>query len=85
VFDDQVDEGNIGQRPERLATLLDMMLPATDAAPPVANHPLATALGDLWRRIEPRMPQAWCHRFLQHVAEYSQGGRRKTGLASVAR
>ena len=73
VFDDQVDEGNIGQRPERLATLLDVMLPATDAAPPVANHPLATALADLWRRIEPRMPQAWCHRFLQHVTEYLQG------------
>jgi hypothetical protein len=73
VFDDQVDEGNVGQRPERLATLLDVMLLATDAAPPVANLPLATALADLWRRIQPRMPQAWCHRFLQHVAEYFHG------------
>lgn len=73
IFDDEVDEGDIGRRPEDLAVALDALLPGTGVGRPVANHPRATALAEFWQRIQSCMPQAWCHRFLQHVAEYLHG------------
>jgi hypothetical protein len=72
VFDDQVDEGDVGRRPEHLASMLDIILPRSDTISAAADHPLAGALADLWRRIQPGMSQEWRHRFLQHVAEYFQ-------------
>src|SRR5262249_8223506 len=56
LFDDQVDEGDAGKRPTRLAPLLDTMLPGYSRTPAAAANPLVTALADIWQRIEPTMP-----------------------------
>jgi hypothetical protein len=73
LFDDQVDEGEAGKRPERLAALLDSMLHPTHGESDACDNPLAIALRELWSRIQPQMPAAWCRRFTTHLAEYFQG------------
>ncbi|WP_344617067.1 terpene synthase family protein [Dactylosporangium salmoneum] len=37
------------------------------------GRPLATALGEVWRRTEPRVGAAWRERFVGHVADYLAG------------
>ncbi|WP_345131753.1 terpene synthase family protein [Dactylosporangium darangshiense] len=37
------------------------------------GRPLAAALGEVWRRTEPRVGAAWRERFVGHVADYLAG------------
>lgn len=37
------------------------------------GRPLAAALGEVWRRTEPRVSAAWRERFVGHVADYLAG------------
>ncbi|WP_432975731.1 terpene synthase family protein [Dactylosporangium sp. CA-233914] len=37
------------------------------------GRPLAAALGEVWRRTEPRVSPAWRERFVGHVADYLAG------------
>jgi hypothetical protein len=37
------------------------------------GRPLAAALGEVWKRTEPRVSEAWRERFVGHVADYLAG------------
>ncbi|MFD1829634.1 isoafricanol synthase [Streptomyces desertarenae] len=72
VFDDQFD-GELGQRPDAVARLLDSLVRVMDGDAPSAGAeagPLVEGFRDLWRRVNDGMGPLWRHRFREHWHGY---------------
>jgi len=82
LFDDHLDDGEIGRSLEKLGRLADEMravIESPDFGAGFVTRPgvpaVVSSLADLWTRTAPGMTPYWRQRFVQHVAE---------GLAAAA-
>ncbi|MFC9678294.1 terpene cyclase [Streptomyces sp. NPDC056948] len=70
LVDDQLDDGDFGRSPERMAQAVRLMRRILDdpaARPDTPLPPAADALADLWRRTAGRASPAWRRRFADHL------------------
>ncbi|CAL9450630.1 (+)-T-muurolol synthase ((2E,6E)-farnesyl diphosphate cyclizing) [Streptomyces sp. enrichment culture] len=72
LVDDQLDDGDFGRSPERMAQAVRLMRrilddPSAERGTPLP--PAADALADLWRRTASRASPAWRGRFADHLEQ----------------
>lgn len=72
LVDDQLDDGDLGRSPKRMAELVTLMRdvlgdpgPGHDPSLP----PVVASLADLWRRTAPGASPRWGRRFVRHLEE----------------
>lgn len=72
LLDDQLDDGDFGRRPKRMAEVTGQMRDVLANPPPAPGPPLAPVIGalsDLWRRTTAHATYVWRNRFVSHLAQ----------------